>query len=419
MKILLYISSIVVFLFTGLFYFQENIFAEWRGHQLAYLRQLKQINQDSEHQEEENLSIKLQQIYLPEMNRIDRCVSCHVTIEDPRFADKKNPLKTHPGNYLEKHDPEKFGCTICHDGQGRAIVWDDVRADSKEKFWEKPIIKKPFLEANCFRCHVKPLSETPTYNRGKYLFETSGCLGCHKRDGRGGYLAAELRGLGDASVHQKYPTNSLDPKLLPKFNYNRNLAYIYESVRFPKAQPEDSVMFDFKFSHDDALALTVYLKSLSTHQPGIEKLPQEPEKPLTLLARGKKTFQLFCSACHGENGKGGVKNRNYQKDVMPTLNLIAEKMFLYEKEDADAVIEAINEFGDLNLTDPEPDIPGFNRVLAQFTAVRDIILNGNSAAKKDPEGPAPFNMPSWRKSIPRKDVTSTIAFMISLYDFEE
>ena len=59
MKILLYISSIGVFLFTGLFYFQENIFAEWRGHQLAYLRQLKQFNQDSEHQEEENLSIKL------------------------------------------------------------------------------------------------------------------------------------------------------------------------------------------------------------------------------------------------------------------------------------------------------------------------------------------------------------------------
>lgn len=258
-----------------------------------------------------------------------------------------------------------------------------------------------------------------TYNRGKYLFESSGCLGCHKRDGRGGYLAAELRGLGDASVHQKYPTNSLDPKLLSEFNYNRNLAYIYESVRFPKAQSEDSVMFDFKFSHDDALALTVYLKSLSINQPGIEKLPQEPEKPLTFLARGKKTFQLFCSACHGNNGKGGVKNRNYQKDVIPTLNLIAEKMFLYEREDADAVIEVLNEFGDLNLTDPEPDIPEFNRVLAQFTAVRDIILNGNSAAKKDPKGPAPFNMPSWRKSISSKDVTSTIAYMISLYDFEE
>ncbi len=169
-------------------------------------------------------------------------------------------------------------------------------------------------------------------------------------------------------------------------------------------------MFNFNFSHDDAIALTVYLKSLTDHQPGVSKLPEEPQKPLTIHERGKKTFQLFCRACHGENGKGGVKNRNYQKDVIPPLNIIAEKMFLYEKEDGDAVIEAINEFGDLKLADPKPDIPGFNRVMAQYTAVRDLILDGNPAAKKDPEGPAPFNMPSWKKSIPRKDVTSVITF---------
>jgi hypothetical protein len=51
------------------------------------------------------------------MNRTDRCISCHVAIEDPNFQTEANPLKAHPIGYLENHDPEKHGCTICHDAE--------------------------------------------------------------------------------------------------------------------------------------------------------------------------------------------------------------------------------------------------------------------------------------------------------------
>ncbi len=41
------------------------------------------------------------------------------------------------------------------------------------------------------------------------------------------------------------------------------------------------------------------------------------------------------------------------------------------------------------------------------------------AGKLDPEGPPPFNMPSWRRSIPEDDVDAVIAYLISIYDFDD
>lgn len=419
MKAILYSSSFVIILFSILYFVDENISAEWRGYQNQYRHILKEKLSANDNNADDIPKVELHQIYLPEMNRVDRCVTCHVAIEDPRFADQKNPLKTHPGNYLEIHDPEKFGCTICHDGQGRAIVWKDALAAADGQHWEKPVLMPPFLESNCYRCHSDTLAQTPTYNRGKRLFETSGCLGCHQRDGKGGYLAPEYRGLGDASFEIKHPSDSLRTELLAQFNNNRNIAYIYESVRYPTAQPPNSVMLDYGFSKDKAIAISVYLKSLVNPEPGVQKLPKTPEKALTTLERGKKTFQLYCRACHGENGEGGVHNPNYLKDEIPELDLLAERLFLFEKEDADAIIKAIEKFGDLNLAVPQPDVPRFPVVLAQYNAIRQVISNGNPAAKKDPEGPSPFNMPSWKKSIPTEDINSVIAYLISTYDFDE
>ncbi len=418
MKTILYISSFVVLLVTVLYFVDENVSAEWRTYQQHYLRMLGEFAADDSTNIEPP-DVGLRQIYLPEMNRVDRCVTCHLAMEDPRFAGAPNPYKSHPGDYLETHDVEKVGCTICHDGQGRAIVWADALALEDDKFWEKPILKPPFLEANCYRCHTDTLAATPTYNRGKRIFESSGCLGCHQRDGKGGYLAPEYRGIGDASFGIKHPTDSLRTELLAEFNNNRNLAYIYESVRYPTAQPANSVMLDYGFSHDDAVAVTVYLKSLTGMQPGVIRLPASPPPHLTLLERGRKTFELYCRACHGEAGSGGVKNPNYVNDVIPELDLLSEKMFLFEREDADTVVAAVARFGDLNKATPPPDVPRFPLVMAQYNAILQVIANGNPAGKLDPNGPQPFNMPSWKKSLSFDEINSVIAYLITTYDFDD
>jgi cytochrome c553 len=239
-----------------LYLVEENISSECRTWQLEYRRLLAAKGGGAD------VPIQLRQIYLPEMNRVDRCVTCHLAIDDPRFNDEANPLKAHPGDYLDTHDPDVFGCTVCHDGQGRATNWNDAAAVTDGTYWPKPLLKAPFIEANCYRCHAEPLAQTPTYNRGADLFTTNACLTCHAIDGKGGRMAQDLAGIADADFHLKHPSTQLRDELLPQFNNNRNLAFLYEAVRFPAAQPPDLAMVDYGFTHEDSIALTVYLKSL-------------------------------------------------------------------------------------------------------------------------------------------------------------
>ncbi len=407
----------IVFLFSGLYWYHENITPEWWKHQHNYLEQIEtaQASNTSDKDNSSSFAIELRQIWLPEMNRADRCVSCHVAMEDPGFVQHTNPLKAHPATYFKHHDLQKYGCTICHDGQGRAINFKDAIADDPDVFWNKPILRKPFIEANCYRCHVDLLDQTPSYNQGKQLFETRGCLGCHKRFGKGGFAGPELVGIGDASTHLKYPKESFDQKILPQLNGSLNLAYIYEAARFPGAQPENTLMFDFKLSHEDTMAVTVYLKSLAALQPGTHRLAPKPVSLLPIIEQGEKIFHQYCTACHGKNGRGGVKNRNYKNDFIPRLNTLADQMFLHKKQHQDAVIALLDEYSDLLDAGRQPDIPGFFKVVAKYMPVKNIIESGLVAEKKDIDGPSPLNMPAWGKSLTEKEVASVIAYLISVY----
>jgi hypothetical protein len=415
MKFILCVSSMAVILFSGLYLYHENVTPEWRVHQLSYLEQIdKEIGANSlDTLDSFSFSTELKQIWLPQMNRVDRCISCHVVIEDPKFREKTNPLQAHPREYLNTHDPEKYGCTICHDGQGRAVNFKDAAADDPDTFWNKPLLRKPFIEANCYRCHVDLLNQTPVYNHGKQKLETSGCLGCHKRDGKGGFLGPEFRGIGDASTHIKFPDQAFSPQILSQMNHNQNLAFIYEAVRFPRVQ-EETMMFDFKLSHEDALALTVYLKSLAAYQ-GTRRIPEKPVYPTPILKKGEKTFKLYCTACHGVNGRGGIKNPNYVDTYIPKLNTLSELMFLQKKAKRDEVILLLAEFDDLLEAGSQPDIPDFFKVVAKYMSVKNIIINGRTAERTNPKGPAPLSMPTWKKSLSEKDCSSVIAYLISIY----
>ena len=64
--------------------------------------------------------------------RIDRCQSCHIAVDDPRFTTANEPLRTHPysaamgdvfrnGRWERRHKFTDFGCTTCHDGPGPRI----------------------------------------------------------------------------------------------------------------------------------------------------------------------------------------------------------------------------------------------------------------------------------------------------------
>jgi mono/diheme cytochrome c family protein len=191
-------------------------------------------------------------------DRIDRCRTCHVAIDDPRFATDAQPLKAHPD--IAPHKFNEMGCTVCHEGEGRALTTE--LAHGKDEFWPEPLLAGKFVEASCARCHPYPyVAQTPHLKRGRELFEKIGCVGCHKVQGLSrGMLGIELT---DVGAKQHRTIKFFDQKLKnPLFNVVSTL------------MPKFTVL-----SQDDIDDLAIFLKSLKGRSLA--------EDPMTYRARMK------------------------------------------------------------------------------------------------------------------------------------
>ncbi len=132
----------------------------------------------------------IRQIHNPEMNLVDRCESCHMGIREPvtLTADDmggRREFVSHPnGELIALHDPETFGCTPCHNGNGIGTV-GITRAHGKYKHWLWPLFAPENFEAGCLQCHEKDrhLEFAPNLTAAKDLFQYRGCMGCHPREG--------------------------------------------------------------------------------------------------------------------------------------------------------------------------------------------------------------------------------------------
>lgn len=418
MKKELLITSALSLLFLGYIFYTEIISPDYLQYQKAYSNALQRKAVEEGRIEQKPLKFGVRQFYLTDLNRVDRCVSCHISIEDPYMKDAKQPLTTHPGNFLDMHDINKVGCTICHDGQGRALTAKDAHAIGLEN-WDKPVLPGKFVYSNCLRCHeAEDVPQAPILKKGRDIFFSNGCLGCHKYKGRGGKLGPDLTNIADASTHLKHPVTEVGKSFVTKYGWNENIGYIYESIVSPHAQPTDTAMMDFNFDQQDALALTLFLKGLSKKAvPAsyLEKI-REGKQPENL--DGKALFNKYCISCHGKDGKGGVKNINYAKHTVPALNTMAEKLFIEYPEDAKYLEDLLNKGVDIEHMQPPLDLDSARRVIAQFNAVKQVIKNGSPAAKENPKGPAPkLHMPSWADGLTDRNIDSIIAYLLSLYQW--
>ena len=105
---------------------------------------------------------EIRQVVINEWGAIDRCIVCHMGIEDALFADAKQPLKAHPKPELLKYHPvEKYGCIICHGGQGLSTTYRGA-AHKTIAHWQDPMVEKSLLQSRCGICHKD--------------FEAIGCL---------------------------------------------------------------------------------------------------------------------------------------------------------------------------------------------------------------------------------------------------
>jgi len=144
---------------------------------------------------------KILQINVPEANIVDRCESCHMGIREPvtltaasmalkgkKPDDYARAFTSHPErDLLRIHDPDKFGCSPCHQGNGRATTSVE-KAHGTYEHWLWPLFARGNMEAGCQTCHAADMVLVSndvgwTLSDGKDLFRQRGCVGCHRYEG--------------------------------------------------------------------------------------------------------------------------------------------------------------------------------------------------------------------------------------------
>lgn len=138
---------------------------------------------------------EIDQIWIPQMQVVDRCTTCHQGITRASLADAAvpQPFRAHPPI---PHRVREWGCVVCHRGQGLATSVRDAHETTLA--WEQPVLSVRYIQASCGTCHRAELPETPRLDRGRKLLLTLNCIGCHRLQGveRPPMLGPDLTNVG-------------------------------------------------------------------------------------------------------------------------------------------------------------------------------------------------------------------------------
>lgn len=209
----------------------------------------------------------LRQIWIPELDRVDRCTTCHVTIDwGEELADAPNPVRSHPRpELLESHPPETFGCTLCHGGQGAATT--QAAAHGNVPFWEEPLLDRrragryeltpaQLLEMRCNLCHryEAEVQGMPFLNAAKAEVAKRRCKRCHIIHGEG-----EARGPDLTRAGEKHASRFRFPEGWP--HPRTTLWWHIEHLLDPLATSPESIMSNFGFGYDEAAGIALLVMS--------------------------------------------------------------------------------------------------------------------------------------------------------------
>ncbi len=222
---------------------------------------------------------KIQQIFLPDAGVRDLCVTCHRGMENPMCSNAPHPLKTHPPAILKHHAPNRFGCTLCHQGQGVGLTV--AKAHGYEHNWPYPRVPGRFLQGLCLGCHETPfgLEGAQKAEQGRMLYVRHGCFGCHGLP-RGVEqlppMSTSLDGIGKKVV---------------------STSWLYQWVKDPRSIRPNTLMPRFRLGEDVLRHIVAYLLSR-----------KDTVRPIgsssSVSGSAREGAQLFvdkgCKGCHSD-----------------------------------------------------------------------------------------------------------------------
>jgi mono/diheme cytochrome c family protein len=362
---------------------------EWTREQGRFMKTLAK-------DERRGVSAGIQQVIVKELNRVDRCTTCHLAVDKPQLALAEQPFTAHPGRYLEWHPIDKFGCTVCHGGQGLATEIADAHGDVPH--WEEPLLRGPLVQASCASCHgnIRQIAEhVPQLLKGRELFKAKGCYGCHAVMDFGQTVSQDLTEIGskshllmEADFEMMEEPHDRINWLMTKLRHPRVLNPGVRPEHLPPGEEEvfPTAMPHFGLTEEEIEALTVYLLSLRAFDPPVSyTIPGAPEpQPVfaSQVERGRHVFEKYgCAGCHGIGGVGGRRNWNagLGQEAPPLLYVKA----YYE---------------------------------GRVDELKTVIRNGRQPVPRaDISRPQPgLYMPAWKDRISEEDTNALIAYLFSL-----
>lgn len=283
---------------------------------------------------------------------VDRCPTCHHVPAGAEFPQGHPEV---PGY----HPVERFGCSLCHGGEPRAV----------EKVWAHTRGREPLLhlstrdeskrlervEAGCARCHVEIGSTGLVYDAtlvphvaaGHELFVKRACWGCHR--------------VADLSLGERGPD-------LSDVGARLNGDEIHVSIQDPSAAPSSTTMPNLRLPQDELRALVSFLMSqidpdrtaavatarmLAERPPGTP--PRRPDVDEGMAQGGDLMLNLGCVGCHrlqsrdGQVGpdlrwEGFLRGPRYVRDMIerPSSTVVGSRMPPVDLRETE--IEATSQF---------------------------------------------------------------------------
>lgn len=268
----------------------------------------------------------VQQIWLPALERVDRCISCHANYDASITTLPELPplYRPHPDlPYMAKHPFPTFGCTACHGGQGYAT--DRNGAHGLVEHWDDPLLsgalaaqygltRAQLMEIKCNTCHRHDAATpgTDLINMAKEIFDKKHCTSCHGLRGGGGLAASDLTYDGD-----------LNPEFLdfsavegPQTALNWQIQHF----KNPQQIVKRSGMPNYRLNDDQAKALALLMVSWQRISfppdyvpaarqrppavlPVVREVPYPPPATTPLGQQGRYVFtNRGCNTCHHVGG---------------------------------------------------------------------------------------------------------------------
>ena len=264
----------------------------------------------------------IDQIWIPGMNVVDRCATCHqgITQADLVGSSVPQPYRAHPAI---PHNVRDWGCTICHRGQGAAT--EVAEAHESTLAWEQPILPVKFIQASCGSCHRENLPQTQRLTRGRELLAELNCQGCHKLPGveRPAMLGPDLTSIGTKVSREWIYKWLKEPRTILDKDGN-TVVNGYETEEEPR-------MPKFRLDETQLRALSGYLSVQRAHPLAPYKFDPRVvaawSKNPELVSQGEIRFkQMFCSTCHSLAVTRAGETKLIGGDIGPELTKVGSKV---------------------------------------------------------------------------------------------